>query len=71
LTRTSGNISRAALELGVSRPTMHDLLHKHRIASKDVRFRPLRSLAGNGAIEAPAVGGYPAISNSDPQNDGV
>jgi two-component system NtrC family response regulator len=70
LTRTSGNISRAALQLGVSRPTMHDLLHKHRIASKDIRFRPLRTLAGAAAIEAPAVGGYPAISNSD-QNDGA
>jgi two-component system NtrC family response regulator len=33
LTRTKGNISRAALELGVSRPTMHDLLNKHQIAA--------------------------------------
>jgi two-component system NtrC family response regulator len=34
LTRTNGNISRAALELGISRPTMHDLLHKHQIAGR-------------------------------------
>jgi two-component system NtrC family response regulator len=34
LTRTKGNISRAALELGISRPTMHDLLNKHQIAGK-------------------------------------
>ena len=34
LTRTNGNISRAALELGISRPTMHGLLHKHEIAGK-------------------------------------
>ena len=36
LTRTRGNISRAALELGISRPTMHDLLRKHRLAAKDL-----------------------------------
>jgi two-component system NtrC family response regulator len=34
LTRTRGNISRAALELGISRPTMHDLLRKHQLAAK-------------------------------------
>jgi two-component system, NtrC family, response regulator len=34
LTRTNGNISRAAIELGISRPTMHDLLDKHQIPSK-------------------------------------
>jgi two-component system NtrC family response regulator len=38
LTRTRGNISRAAIALGISRPTMHDLLHKHRIAGKDIGF---------------------------------
>ncbi|HEY7519179.1 MAG TPA: sigma 54-interacting transcriptional regulator [Methylomirabilota bacterium] len=34
LTRTKGNISRAALELGISRPTMHGLLNKHDIRGK-------------------------------------
>jgi len=38
LTRTRGNISRAAIELGISRPTMHDLLHKHQIKSKSIGF---------------------------------
>jgi len=33
LTRTRGNISRAAVELGISRPTMHDLLRKHQISA--------------------------------------
>jgi two-component system NtrC family response regulator len=47
LTRTNGNISRAAVELGISRPTMHDLLDKHRIASKAFSGRCLaqRTLA--------------------------
>jgi two-component system, NtrC family, response regulator len=42
LTRTRGNISRAALELGISRPTMHDLLRKHELAAKGVgrHWRP-------------------------------
>jgi two-component system NtrC family response regulator len=39
LTRTKGNISRAALELGISRPTMHDLLNKHQIAGKRFDWR--------------------------------
>jgi two-component system NtrC family response regulator len=71
LTRTNGNISRAALQLGVSRPTMHDLLHKHRIASKDIRCRPLRSGSAGAVTEVSAPGGHPAISNSGSQNDGV
>ena len=37
LTRTRGNISRAATELGVSRPTLHGLLEKHGIDSRDLR----------------------------------
>jgi two-component system NtrC family response regulator len=37
LTRTGGNISRAATELGVSRPTLHGLLDKHGIDSRDLR----------------------------------
>jgi two-component system NtrC family response regulator len=37
LTRTRGNISRAATELGVSRPTLHGLLEKHRIDSRELR----------------------------------
>jgi two-component system NtrC family response regulator len=37
LTRTRGNISRAATELGVSRPTLHGLLDKHGIDSRELR----------------------------------
>src|SRR5215813_9083470 len=33
LMRSNGNISQAALELGISRPTMHDLLNKHHIVA--------------------------------------
>jgi two-component system NtrC family response regulator len=39
LTRTRGNISRAAVELGISRPTMHDLLNKHQIAGRGIEYR--------------------------------
>jgi two-component system, NtrC family, response regulator len=39
LTRTNGNITRAALELGISRPTMHDLLDKHQIARRRLSSR--------------------------------
>jgi two-component system NtrC family response regulator len=38
LMRTRGNISRAALELGISRPALHDLLDKHHIQSRELRF---------------------------------
>ena len=37
LTRTRGNISRAATELGVSRPTLHGLLDKHGIDCRELR----------------------------------
>jgi two-component system, NtrC family, response regulator len=37
LTRTRGNISRAATELEVSRPTLHGLLNKHGIDSRELR----------------------------------
>jgi two-component system, NtrC family, response regulator len=37
LTRTKGNISQAAKELGVSRPALHDLLDKHGIDSRILR----------------------------------
>ncbi len=37
LTRNAGNITRAAREIQVSRPTFHDLLHKHGIEA--ARFR--------------------------------
>jgi two-component system NtrC family response regulator len=37
LTRTKGNISQAAKELGVSRPTLHELLDKHAIDSRVLR----------------------------------
>jgi two-component system NtrC family response regulator len=54
LTRTRGNITRAAIELGVSRPTLHGLLEKHGIDSRelrpagagDSRPRPLGPLSG-------------------------
>jgi two-component system NtrC family response regulator len=37
LTRTKGNISQAAKDLGVSRPALHDLLDKHGIDTKSFR----------------------------------
>ncbi|PYN03553.1 MAG: PEP-CTERM-box response regulator transcription factor [Candidatus Rokuibacteriota bacterium] len=37
LIRTRGNISRAATELSISRPALHDLLDKHQIDSKELR----------------------------------
>ena len=58
LTRTRGNISRAALELGISRPTMHDLLHKHQLAGKGIgRYRQALSAVGMRA----AVAGEPVM----------
>jgi len=42
LTRTKGNISQAAKDLGVSRPTLHDLLAKHGVNSS--LLRPTDSL---------------------------
>lgn len=39
LLRTSGNVSAAAQELGVSRPTLHDLLKKHGIDPQSYRRR--------------------------------
>jgi two-component system, NtrC family, response regulator len=38
LTRSNGNISHAAIELGISRPTMHDLLIKHQVVRRS-QFR--------------------------------
>jgi two-component system NtrC family response regulator len=37
LVRTRGNISRAARELGISRPALHDLVDKHQINTRDLR----------------------------------
>ena len=37
LTRTKGNISEAAKDIGVSRPTFHGLLDKHQINARDFR----------------------------------
>ncbi len=37
LERNSGNISQAAKELGVTRPTLHDLMKKYEIAKADFR----------------------------------
>ncbi len=46
LTRTRGNISRAALELGISRPTMHDLLRKHQLAAKSMAHQRAETRVG-------------------------
>ena len=43
LIRTRGNISRAATELGISRPALHDLLDKHQIDSKELRATAVSS----------------------------
>ena len=43
LIRTRGNISRAATELGIGRPALHDLLDKHRIDSKELRATAVSS----------------------------
>jgi two-component system NtrC family response regulator len=40
LTRYRGNISRAARELAISRPTLHGLLDKHRVSARDFRSVP-------------------------------
>src|SRR5207249_7927198 len=37
LTRNAGNITRAAREIEVSRPTFHDLLRKHEIDARQYR----------------------------------
>ncbi len=34
-----GNVSRAASEIGVSRPTLHGLLHKHNLQPAEFRQR--------------------------------
>jgi transcriptional regulator of acetoin/glycerol metabolism len=39
LQRHRGNISRAASEIGVSRPTLHGLLHKHNLQPAEFRQR--------------------------------
>jgi two-component system NtrC family response regulator len=39
LTRHRGNVSRSAQELQISRPTLHNLLEKHQIITKDYRRR--------------------------------
>jgi two-component system, NtrC family, response regulator len=49
LTHSRGNITRAANELGISRPTMHDLLNKHQIATGN-GFRPRRRLEAPTAV---------------------
>jgi two-component system NtrC family response regulator len=37
LIKTKGNISQAARELGVSRPTFHSLLDKHHVNARGFR----------------------------------
>ena len=48
MTRNAGNVSRAAKDLGVSRPSLHDLLKKHGIDAAAFR-RPTG--AGEGEEE--------------------
>ena len=53
LTRTRGNISRAATELGVSRPTLHSLLDKHgSTAASSGRLAPSDSRGSRGCQAA-------------------
>jgi two-component system NtrC family response regulator len=47
LRRTSGNISKAARELDVSRPTLHDLLRKHGIEARTFRNPGVASIPGD------------------------
>jgi two-component system NtrC family response regulator len=44
LARNAGNITRASRELGVSRPTLHDLMRKHALDA--ARFRPSGAVRG-------------------------
>jgi len=58
LTRNAGNITRAARDIRVSRPTFHDLLRKHRIEADrfrrpDVPGVPEESGAGGNAAGGP------------------
>jgi two-component system, NtrC family, response regulator len=48
LARHGGNISRAARELQISRPTLHGLLERHGVSAKDFRGGPA-SARGEGA----------------------
>jgi two-component system NtrC family response regulator len=48
LARHAGNISRAARELQISRPTLHGLLERHGVNAKDFRGSP-SSTRGEGA----------------------
>jgi hypothetical protein len=49
LTRWQGNISRAARELRVSRPAIHDLLNKHQVTAAQFRRRFDEPPAASGA----------------------
>jgi two-component system, NtrC family, response regulator len=51
LTRNAGNITRAARDIKVSRPTLHDLLRKHKIDADRFR-RPDVPEAGGGTEDA-------------------
>jgi two-component system NtrC family response regulator len=48
LRRTSGNISKSAKELEISRPTLHDLLRKHGIDADVFRRNTEAHVNGDG-----------------------
>ena len=57
LTRWQGNISRAARELGVSRPAIHDLLNKHHVTAAQFRWSFDEQQAAGGDESRDVVGG--------------
>ena len=57
LTRWQGNISRAARELRVSRPAIHDLLNKHHVTAAQFRRRFDAQAAGSGDEARDGAGG--------------
>jgi len=63
LTRTRGNISRAAIELGISRPTLHGLLDKHGINRRTLTPGGMESEAPR---RPPKAGAEPATGLCTP-----
>ncbi len=56
LTRNAGNITRAARDIKVSRPTFHDLLHKHGIDAEGFRHPALPGPEEEGGDDPGAAG---------------